>query len=79
MEKLSVGLKIGPDELSQCVELHQNITETLNKKGTVQLSTETATFLRDFLNEIISSSVTKAYKLENIGNNFLDCYYRIKK
>lgn len=78
MEKLSVGFKISPEELSKCVELHNRICQKFKEQDTFVLELEDKTFLKEFLEGIIRSSVQKANRLQSIGNDFL-CNYEIAK
>lgn len=79
MDKLAIGLKIAPEELSKCVEIHKRICSEFTTQDTFILELDEKAFLKDLLNGIIQSSVTKANKLESIGNDFLSCYELARK
>lgn len=73
-EKLAVGLKLSPESLSTIIAIQRRINDRLNESDTFTLEAGEKIFLKDFLGEIVLASVSKAMKMERIGNNFLNCY-----
>ncbi len=79
MDKLAIGLKIAPEELGKCVEIHNRLSSEFSKQDTFVLDMDEKAFVKELLNGIIHSAIAKANKLESIGNDFLSCYELARK
>ncbi len=74
MDKLSIGIRIAPEQLSKSVEILKKIENNFCKQDTLILELDEKVFVKELLNDIIRSSIAKANKLESIGNDFLSSY-----
>lgn len=74
MDKLSVSLQISQETFIESVSLRQKLSAIRDKKDGIQLEINEVCFLSGLLDELIRSSVNKAYRLESLANDFLNCY-----